>query len=66
MVLTFNYYVLSNLTLTFSLSHKKLFCVAPSATELNYPFKIWVAPAHFSLAAQNTLGAWAVAARAPT
>ena len=38
MILSFKYYVLSNLTLSFSLSHKKIFCVAPSATELNYPF----------------------------
>ena len=36
--LSFKLYVLSNLTLCFSLSHKKLFCVAPSATKLNFPF----------------------------
>ena len=36
--LSFKLHVLSNLTLSFSLSHNKLFCVAPSATELNYPF----------------------------
>ena len=39
MILSFKLYVLSNLTLSFSLSHKQLFCVVPSATELNYPFK---------------------------
>ena len=43
MILSFNMYVLSNLTLSLSLSHNKLFCVAPSATELNYPFNVFSA-----------------------
>ena len=39
LILSFKLYVLSNLTLSFTLSHNFV-CVAPSATELKYPFKI--------------------------
>ena len=52
MILLFKLYVLPNLTLSFSLSHKKMICVAPSATKINYPFKwskkfdLWPADSH--------------------
>ena len=48
-------YVLSNLTLSFSLSHNFFVCVVPSATELNYPFNLQMLYRLSHHAALNTL-----------